>query len=271
MPTNTTVASLDQLGAHAFRTIARQLDVYFRLFLEHSDDAKLAPEHVTIITDEPHPLGSFTFLEHSPSLEIARPVVAQLGALDRPSAVILHHAPDEPLASLLAEHEFVLAEPMPAMGVNIESLADTTLPDGYTFEETDSTTAQGPSNEWSRAFAIGYELPQSVADLFSPALLNNAPSKDSVRFFAVRHEGDIVATSSMHYDQGMAGIYCVATHPNHRGKGLGAHLTAEPLRLAANDGHKIGILQASEMGTPVYERIGFQSFGDMMLYVRIPE
>ncbi|MFG0257840.1 MAG: GNAT family N-acetyltransferase [Phycisphaerales bacterium JB043] len=269
--TATRIASLSQLDDGAFRAIANQLDTYFRLFLERSDDAVRTDDHLLVVTDEPHPLGSFAFLPESPSIASSRDVIARLGALDRPSAVILHRAPDKALAPLLDEHAFVLAEPMPAMGADIESLATTSLPEGYTLHELDDPQSHEQSDEWSRAFANGYELPQPVADLFAPKLLAGSEHNRDVCFFCVRHNDQIVATSAMHLDKGMAGIYCVATHPDHRAKGLGAHLTAAPLQRAHDDAYRVAILQASAMGTPVYERIGFRSFGDMMLYVRIPE
>ena len=80
-----------------------------------------------------------------------------------------------------------------------------------------------------------------------------------------------LAASMLYLHDGLAGIYGVATKPDHRGKGLGAHLTAEPLRTAWQEGYNTGLLQASAMGAPVYKRIGFRSHGDMALFVRVPE
>lgn len=79
------------------------------------------------------------------------------------------------------------------------------------------------------------------------------------RHFAITHAGRMVATSLLNTDQNLAGIYCVATLPEHRGKGL-AHL----------QGFTHGLLQASAMGAPLYTRLGFQTQAVMPLYVRMP-
>ena len=62
----------------------------------------------------------------------------------------------------------------------------------------------------------------------------------------------------------------VATLPEARGQGLGAHVTAEPLRRAQALGYRVGVLQSSDAGHPVYRRLGFQDVGAVPLFVRMP-
>jgi len=66
---------------------------------------------------------------------------------------------------------------------------------------------------------------------------------------------------------GVAGIYCVATVPEARRQGSGGAITAAPLHIARAMGYRIGILQASESGHPVYRRLGFQEFCTLGLYL----
>lgn len=90
------------------------------------------------------------------------------------------------------------------------------------------------------------------------------------QFFGIRHEGRLVATSLLFLAGGVAGIYSVATLPEERGKGLGAHVTAEPLRVAHALGYGVGVLQSTASGHPVYRRLGFEQVGSVPLFVRLP-
>lgn len=49
-----------------------------------------------------------------------------------------------------------------------------------------------------------------------------------------------------------------------------APLAAEPLRLAARLGYRVGILQSSEAGHRVYQALGFADLGGIPLFVRMP-
>ncbi len=50
----------------------------------------------------------------------------------------------------------------------------------------------------------------------------------------------------------------VATLPAARGRGVGAAMTIAPLYEARQMGYHGGILQSSQMGYPLYRRLGFQ-------------
>jgi GNAT superfamily N-acetyltransferase len=155
------------------------------------------------------------------------------------------------------------------MGVDIADLQPTMLPPGYEFTRI---TAGPDGDDWVQQVASGFGLPPLIGSLFSPESLRSGTSLDSPwGFYAVRRDGKTVATSLCGLIDGLAGIYCVATLPEERGKGLGAHATAEPLRLAAQAGYGVGILQSSEAGYPVYKRLGFADFGQVPFYVRTAE
>jgi hypothetical protein len=57
-----------------------------------------------------------------------------------------------------------------------------------------------------------------------------------MQFFAIRRSGVIISTSVCCLMDGVGGIYCVSTVREERYKGLGAHVAAGPLRLAAKLG-----------------------------------
>jgi len=152
------------------------------------------------------------------------------------------------------------------MSVTPETLKPTKLPDGYTLQEMTAADDE----RWNKAMGEGYGLPLDVAAIFGPKRTSELGEKNATRHYAIMHGDEIAATSLVYFRNGLAGIYGVATLEAHRKRGLGAHATAEPLRRAWVDGYQTGILQASEMGEPVYFRIGFATHGHMRLFARIP-
>jgi len=223
---------------------------------------------VRLISGAAHPLGNLAVLTPPVSAADARAALAPLSTLPVPAAAVFPglETPAD-VAAVLAEHGFAAAGRIPAMGVDIARLAGTGLPAGYEFVRVGGSD----SAEWVRQFARGYELPVAVAEYFAPAAFgaNDAPDA-AVQFFAIRHGGAIVSTSMCHLADGFAGIYCVATVADERRKGLGEHVTAEPLRRAAALGYRVGILQSSEAGLGVYRKLGFDEFGGLPLFVRVP-
>ena len=119
--------------------------------------------------------------------------------------------------------------------------------------------------------AVGYGLPVGLARLFSPEVLGADMAPDAgTQFFSVVKDGRAVATTLLYLADGLAGIYCVATLPDERAKGLAAHLTAEALRRAQRLGYRVGVLQSSPAGHSVYLRLGFEDLATVPMFVRIP-
>ena len=79
-------------------------------------------------------------------------------------------------------------------------------------------------------------------------------------------DGTPVATASLMVAGGAAGIYNVATLEPARRRGIGAALTAAAVRRGAERGLELATLQASSMGRPIYERLGFRFVCDLVPY-----
>lgn len=78
--------------------------------------------------------------------------------------------------------------------------------------------------------------------------------------------GTPAATASLMVAGGAAGIYNVATLEPARRRGIGAALTAAVVRRGAERGLELATLQASSMGRPIYERLGFRYVCDFVPY-----
>jgi GNAT superfamily N-acetyltransferase len=79
-----------------------------------------------------------------------------------------------------------------------------------------------------------------------------------------------VATAALVPAAGLAGVYAVSTLPEARGRGIGAAMTAFPLLEARARGYRVGVLQATAMGLPVYRRLGFRALCDYRCYAQPP-
>jgi hypothetical protein len=120
--------------------------------------------------------------------------------------------------------------------------------------------------EWIHVASIGFGVPSRIeavwCDFFEEAIF-----EPPFRTYLALLNGKPVATSQLFISAGVAGIYNVTCLPEARGKGIGAAITVAPLLDARTMGYKIGILQASAMGYPVYQRLGFEDFGKLSVYL----
>ena len=73
-----------------------------------------------------------------------------------------------------------------------------------------------------------------------------------------RLDGAPVATATLLPAGGIVGIYDVSTVPEARRRGIGTAMTLAALHQARNLGYEVAFLQPSNMGRPIYERIGFR-------------
>ncbi|MBI4415459.1 MAG: GNAT family N-acetyltransferase [Euryarchaeota archaeon] len=114
----------------------------------------------------------------------------------------------------------------------------------------------------SEAFGLGPGARQFVALFSALGFEESAP----VQSYVGHVGGTPVATSQMFLGAGVAGIYVVGTLPDYRGRGFGKALTLAPLHHARALGYRWAILQATEMGHPVYLRLGFREDCKVELY-----
>lgn len=261
--------SMAGIGKNLARLAEAHIDRAFRSML-HGPMVVHENTYLRLITGEPHPFGNLAVMSHGADRQSLEVAIGPLRACSAPSAVLLIGAPGGDVVDHLSANGFQPHEVMPAMAVDIDTLAKTELPAGYTFDRVDTGA---DSDQWANAFAVGYEVPLPLGKLFSPGAVNAATAVDApLQCFAIRNEhGSMVCTSLLYLDDGVAGIYCVATIPPERGRGLGAYATAEPLRLAREIGFRVGVLQSSPAGHSVYRKLGFTDVGAVPLFVRMPE
>ncbi|HUG31175.1 MAG TPA: GNAT family N-acetyltransferase [Candidatus Limnocylindria bacterium] len=162
----------------------------------------------------------------------------------------------------------------PAMAMDLEALPrDEPLPAGLTIEPvTDVATLR----EFIQVLADEMGIPEGVpnpAAAHHAALLEAIPPTLAGEPVPLRYLGRIdgrtVATSRIAIAAGVAGLYAVATLPEARGRGIGRAMTVAALQAARSIGLRIGALQASDSGLPVYRRLGFRTIFEYEVYLRL--
>lgn len=142
------------------------------------------------------------------------------------------------------------AEPTPGMALPMPASIPP-APAGLAIEAVRTPEALVPFREV--AFR-GFGYPPAAAHVFLNERLLGLPG---VRLYAGRVGGEVVATSLLVATGEVGGIYWVATLEEQRGRGYGEALTWAAVAGGIEAGCRVASLQASQLGRPVYARMGF--------------
>lgn len=167
----------------------------------------------------------------------------------------------EDLGDHLENHGLVHVGGMPGMAIELDSInPDTPWPEGLSVEHVrdDKTT---------KDFINVLCLANGVQE-YTPRFLNMERNIPSIpRYCYVGYlEKEPVTTSVLMLTLGVAGLFGVATVPEGRGRGLGTAISLHALREARDMGYKVSVLQSSEMGYRVYQRLGFEDYCRLEIY-----
>lgn len=157
-------------------------------------------------------------------------------------------------------------EHSPGMAIDLAKLKeDLPAPAGFSSQRvTDAATLR----IWGQVFGTAF----GAQDVAVEALcdLSMCIGLDKIRCYLGWLNGKPAGISSLFLGAGAAGIYNVGTLPEARRRGIGAWMTALPLREGRAEGYKAGVLQASEMGASVYRSLGFEEYCKIGFYEWAP-
>lgn len=186
-------------------------------------------------------------------------VTSHFEALDLPLTWhILPSTQPSNLAEYLEEYDFLFFDEEPHMVIEpAKHVLDLPHIPGFTIERVTDTAHLA---QWHQATVGGF-FPNtpSLGQLFLDAytLLGFDPRGPFLHYTGYMN-GEPVAASTLLFTEGMAGIYDVCTIPSARGKGFGTAITLAPLLEAQARSYRYVCLQATNMGYPLYERMGFR-------------
>jgi GNAT superfamily N-acetyltransferase len=162
----------------------------------------------------------------------------------------------------LETHGFVFESDPPGMAVDLSKIPNhLPVPDGFKINRVEN--AEGMKT-WLKTFLEGYGIPPEIEAPFLDMMLATLPG--TWMSYLATVNGEAVAASSVFYDVGVANIMNVATLSDWRGKGIGAAITLQPLLDAREQGYQVGVLESSDMGYKVYQRMGFKEICRMNHY-----
>ncbi len=91
--------------------------------------------------------------------------------------------------------------------------------------------------------------------------------RDTVwRHFSGWQQGKAVASTSLLFHAGVAGIYGVATIPEARRQGIGRAMVLRAIQEAGLTGYRIAILSPTGMSEGIYRRLGFREYTQIWHY-----
>jgi GNAT superfamily N-acetyltransferase len=126
--------------------------------------------------------------------------------------------------------------------------------------------------DWLQAWdlAIGVEPRGDRHPWLEPWTHLALPPATPTELFVGRIDGEPVASSLAFAGGGAVGLYGVGTAPDHRGHGFGGAVSAAVVEWGHGRGERWAILHSTEMGEPVYRRLGFRPVGHLEQWVLRP-
>ena len=183
-----------------------------------------------------------------------------------PSVYIHQDCKPEDLDKHLEAKGFTHVDGAIAMAADLNKLRnDRPSPPGLTIEYVkDDSTLRTFFDVWTE----GYGYPEAFGDVMYDIMstIDDGHSESMMNYLGYL-EGVPVATSSLYNDGSVAGLWWVSTLPIARGKGIGTEMTLYPLREARQQGYQMSVLLSTEIGHPLYKKLGYEDYYPVKIYV----
>lgn len=170
-------------------------------------------------------------------------------------------AEDQDLAAAAGAAGLELVYAMPEMVLEAQ-VEEPALPPGAELREMTSP-AQGV--EYWQIAAASYTSLGFPPEVFAGYTNHAGLLAENVAAFIAYLDGEPVSIAMTIVNHGVAGIYWVGSLEQARGKGLGHAVTAAATNAGFELGADLASLQASPMGKPIYEAMGYETVYDYRL------
>jgi GNAT superfamily N-acetyltransferase len=248
-------------ATHAFRRMQRSMRATAHLFARGAPDSRvLEVDGVT---------GSI--VPATPDRSVLNGVVVEdftrlPGVLDR-FADAYKAAGVRAWTVWVPEHEAAARELLAAAGHKLDA-----TPAAMLLELDELPTPSAPEPDWSGDWdieAVGAISDAAYGDrrgTFASGMATLPPG--SGHLYLTRVDGRPASFVLMHDDEENCEFWMAATIPEARGRGLLSALLHRALLDARERGCTTSTTQATKMGEPVYERLGYRKFGTIEMWER---
>ncbi|WP_166361399.1 GNAT family N-acetyltransferase [Pseudomonas akapageensis] len=150
----------------------------------------------------------------------------------------------------LEDYGFLAATEFPEMLLSLDTYPSLTYSSKITVEEVSSDSQL---QVWSATAvdSFGFDI-TCFRDFFYPII-----RVAGCQPFLACYEGVPAATALIYNGQFEVGVYTMSTRVEFRRKGLASAVLAAALEVAKANGARCAVLYATEMGEPLYDRLGF--------------
>lgn len=218
-----------------------------------------------LATGLPLRLFNQVIVEGVPAPDSLERAVAEVRSRGAPFAVTLREGIDDGVIPGVVELGLRRHRPEPWMpGMVLHPLPPAGLvrePDGLDLRRVDD---QAGVDDHVAAAAGGFGMPPDwVRSLITVSVARHA---DAALYVGYLDGAPVVSGLGVRTGRTI-GIYDIATVEAMRGRGFGAAMTMRIVDDAADAGCDVASLQASDMGRPIYERLGFRTVVDYVAWV----
>ncbi len=236
----------------------------FRMLAELNDDGKVWTDDGLLVAASGVPLRSFNNVFVRRQLQnpvsILSDVFAYLDGRKLPFRLRLREGRDQAAEAAAERHGLHRIRTIPELALDPITVEAKPPP-----LDIRRVAEVGVLDDHVAVVADGFDMPASLLrEVFSSRLVEEATWRGYVGYAG----GRPVAASQLSMTDGVAGIYYVATLEEFRGRGFGEAMTRRAIQDGADAGCDVAVLQASDMGRPIYERMGFRLVAGYKTFVR---
>jgi GNAT superfamily N-acetyltransferase len=167
------------------------------------------------------------------------------------------------LSKHLQANGFQLIRPVSAMAINLKELDKTPKIEGLKIKKVTNPELMPI---WSEVFLVGHGLGYMLED-GSEMFDAIGVGKKAIKYLGY-YNGEPVSSSQIYFGDKVARLNFVSTMPRARGKGIGSAISLAALNEAKDHSYSVAVLYATDMGYPIYKRLGFQDICKIQSYTK---